>query len=256
MEQGILPKVRPLVMGRIVDDRGNRMSPSHSRRGAARHRYYVSSALIQGQPLSAGSVARVPAARIEAVVLDAVRRHIGHDAPIDNTELITTYVRRIEVRRTEIAISLRSEENASEDEQGAPLVLTVPWSKMPHRRHRDVIAPEGQSRTQVRPIRSDTRVKARHRDCARTPLVVPDRGRRRNNRRHRRTGSLQQAPRQHDDLAGFPGTEPRQGRRRRSTATRDRRRPLVRRAGRLVAPAPDARVRALTAVFPASRAPR
>jgi hypothetical protein len=108
MEQGILPKVRPLVMGRIVDDRGNRMSPSHSRRGAARHRYCVSSALIQGQPLSAGSVARVPAARIEAVVLDAVRRHIGHDAPIDNTELITTYVRRIEVRRTEIAISLWS----------------------------------------------------------------------------------------------------------------------------------------------------
>jgi hypothetical protein len=48
----------------------------------------ISSALIQGQPQSAGSVARVPAAKIEAVVLDAVRRHIGHDAPVDNTELI------------------------------------------------------------------------------------------------------------------------------------------------------------------------
>src|SRR5712692_9721875 len=30
---------------------------------------------------------------------------------------------------------------------------------------------------------------------------------RRNNRRHRRTGGLPQAPRQHDDLAGLPGTE-------------------------------------------------
>ena len=40
-----------------------------------------------------------------------------------------------------------------------PLVLTVPWSKTPHRRHRDVIAPEGSSRTQVLPIRSDTRAK-------------------------------------------------------------------------------------------------
>jgi hypothetical protein len=45
------------------------------------------------------------------------------------------------------------------DEKDNPLVLTVPWSKAPHRRHRDVIAPEGSSRTQVLPIRSDTRVK-------------------------------------------------------------------------------------------------
>jgi hypothetical protein len=40
-----------------------------------------------------------------------------------------------------------------------PLVLTVPWSKTPHRRHRDVIAPEGASRTQVFPTSSDTRTK-------------------------------------------------------------------------------------------------
>src|SRR5262249_18256612 len=135
------------------------MSPSHCRRGGARYGYYVSSALIQGQSQSAGSVARVPAAKIEAVVLEAVRRHIGDDAPIDTTELITTHVRQIEVRRTEIAISLMNEENPSTDEHGPPLVLTVPWSKTPHRRHRDVIAPEGPSRTQALPIRSDTRTK-------------------------------------------------------------------------------------------------
>jgi site-specific DNA recombinase len=97
------------LTGRIFDDRGNRMSPRHSRKGGARYGYYVSSALVQGQPQSAGSVARVPAAKIEAVVLDAVRRHIGHDAPIDNNEPITTYVRQVEVIRTEIAISLLSE---------------------------------------------------------------------------------------------------------------------------------------------------
>jgi site-specific DNA recombinase len=146
-------------MGRIFDDRGNRMSPSHSRKGSTRHRYYVSSALIQGQPRSAGSVTRVPAAKVEAVIVDAVRRHLGSDAPIDTTELITTHVRQIEVRRTEIAISLLSEDQTSEDEKGNPLVLTVPWSKTPHRRHRDVIAPEGAARAQVLPIRSDTRVK-------------------------------------------------------------------------------------------------
>jgi len=119
----------------------------------------VSSALIQAQPQSAGSVARVPAAKIEAVIVDALRRHIGPDAPVDNTELITTYVRQIEVRRTEVAISLMDEENASEDEKDDSLVLTVPWSKTPHRRHCDVIAPEGTSPADAVPIRSDTRVK-------------------------------------------------------------------------------------------------
>jgi hypothetical protein len=37
------------------------------------------SALIQGQPQSAGSVARVPAAKIESVVVDVVCQHIEHD---------------------------------------------------------------------------------------------------------------------------------------------------------------------------------
>jgi hypothetical protein len=37
-------------------------------------------------------------------------RTIGLDAPTNDTELITTYVRQIEVRRTKIAISLVSED--------------------------------------------------------------------------------------------------------------------------------------------------
>jgi hypothetical protein len=148
-----------LLTGRIFDDRGNRMSPSHSRKGATRHRYYVSSAVIQGRPEAAGSIPRVPGAKIEAVVVDAVRTHVGHDAPIDTTELITAYVRQIEVKRSEIAVSLLNEDQASEDENDNPIVLTVPWSKTPHRRHRDLILPEGSSSAEALPIRSDTRAK-------------------------------------------------------------------------------------------------
>jgi hypothetical protein len=148
-----------LLIGRIFDERGNRMSPSHSRKGGSRYGYYVSCALVQGQPQSAGSVARVPAAKIEAVIVEAVRRYIGDDTPTDNTELITTFVRRVEVRRFEIAISLRSDDHALEDETDNPLVLTVPWSQTPHRRHRDVIPPQGSSRAEALTIRSDTRTK-------------------------------------------------------------------------------------------------
>jgi site-specific DNA recombinase len=57
-----------LLIGRIYDDRGNRMSPSHVRKGGIKYRYYLSSALLHGQPARAGSVRRVPAADIEARV--------------------------------------------------------------------------------------------------------------------------------------------------------------------------------------------
>ena len=36
-----------LLIGRIEDDRGNRMTPSHVKKGAARYRYYVSTALVR-----------------------------------------------------------------------------------------------------------------------------------------------------------------------------------------------------------------
>ena len=38
-----------LLTGRIFDDRGNRMSPSHARKGNTKYRYYLSSAQI-GRP--------------------------------------------------------------------------------------------------------------------------------------------------------------------------------------------------------------
>ncbi len=38
-----------LLLGRIFDDRGNRMSPSHVRKQGIKYRYYLSSALLQGR---------------------------------------------------------------------------------------------------------------------------------------------------------------------------------------------------------------
>jgi site-specific DNA recombinase len=146
-------------MGRIFDDRDNRMTPSHSRKEGMRHRYYVSSALIQGRPEAAGSVSRVPAAKIEAIVVEAVRHDIEPDATADNAELIAMHVDRIEVRRAEIVVSLLSDDRASDDEEHAPVALTLPWSKTARTRHRKVIAPVGATRGETRPIRVETRSK-------------------------------------------------------------------------------------------------
>ena len=68
-----------ILTGRIFDDRGNRMSPSHSNKLGVRYRYYVSHAILQKRKADAGSVARVPAAEIEKLVLDGVRNTVRID---------------------------------------------------------------------------------------------------------------------------------------------------------------------------------
>jgi site-specific DNA recombinase len=62
-----------LLAGKLFDDRGNRMSPSHAAKGGRRWRYYISQAVLQGRKHEAGSVARVPALEIERQVAEAVR---------------------------------------------------------------------------------------------------------------------------------------------------------------------------------------
>jgi DNA invertase Pin-like site-specific DNA recombinase len=56
-------KSEALLAGRIFDDRGNRMTPSHVRKRGIKYRYYLSSALLQGQADRAGTVRRIPADR-------------------------------------------------------------------------------------------------------------------------------------------------------------------------------------------------
>ena len=67
-------------MGKIFDDRGNPMSPSHAVKKGARYRYYVSSPIAQGRKDEAGSIARVPAEPIEQLVLSELRRSGGDRA--------------------------------------------------------------------------------------------------------------------------------------------------------------------------------
>src|SRR5262249_40229744 len=69
-------KSKSLLIGRIYDDHGNRMSPSHVRKGGIKYRYYLSSPLLHGRPERAGTVRRVPAAEVEALVGSAVREHL------------------------------------------------------------------------------------------------------------------------------------------------------------------------------------
>jgi site-specific DNA recombinase len=63
-----------LLIGKIFDDRGNRMSPTYTVRKQSRYRYYVSQAVLQGRKGEAGSVARIGASEIEQIVVEGLRR--------------------------------------------------------------------------------------------------------------------------------------------------------------------------------------
>ena len=141
-------KSEALLTGRIFDDHGNRMSPSHARKGGIKYRYYLSSALLQGVAERAGSVPRVPAVDIETLVVRLVREHLKLTASMDDRSLINDHVARVEVRSEEIVIQLVQPVTAS---------LRVPWQKTPSKRCRQILLPATVPAQDARPIRSETR---------------------------------------------------------------------------------------------------
>jgi hypothetical protein len=53
------------------------MGPSHSNKGGARYRYYVSQAVLQRKSSPPGSIGRVPAAEIEALITATLRNRLN-----------------------------------------------------------------------------------------------------------------------------------------------------------------------------------
>jgi hypothetical protein len=150
-------KSEALLMGRIFDDRGNRMSPSHARKGGVKYRYYLSSALLQGMAGSAGSIRRVPAADIEALVAKSVREHLKPAAPIDDRSLIDTHVTRVEVQPEQLVIHLARAKTPDRQRPSGDNILNVRWRKTPSTRRREILLPAGLPPQHARPIRSESR---------------------------------------------------------------------------------------------------
>ena len=70
------------LTGILFDDRGNRLTPSHSTRGSVRRRYYVCQAIQQNKPDEVGSIRRLPAPEIEALVVQQVRGLLTRSAEL------------------------------------------------------------------------------------------------------------------------------------------------------------------------------
>src|SRR3974377_1426786 len=94
-----------LLIGRIFDERGNRMTPTYAVKKGVRYRYYISAPLVQGKPQNAAQINRVPAAHIEKLIIAAVRHHLepsaekigpGRPDPIAEMDLMATHISRVE----------------------------------------------------------------------------------------------------------------------------------------------------------------
>ena len=68
------------LTGCIFDETGDRLTPTHSKKGSRRHRYYISSRLLS---TGAADVAgwRLPARQLEQSVADAVLQHLSSRLP-------------------------------------------------------------------------------------------------------------------------------------------------------------------------------
>ena len=146
-----------LLMGRIFDDAGNRMTPTHARKRGVKYRYYLSSALLNGEAERTGAVLRLPAAALEAVVIRSVRQHLKSPAAMNDRSLIETHIARVEVDPQRLIIRLAQGEQAANEPAGPLNTLSVPWQKTAATRRREILLPEGVAPQNARRIRSENR---------------------------------------------------------------------------------------------------
>jgi len=124
-----------LLIGRIFDDRDNRMTPSTAKKGNIRYRYYVSSVLAQGRKSEAGSIARVSASEIEAVILEALRASSPEDPDFDDRALIKARLERVVLRPGSILVHRRSSDPESP--------IEIAWSPPPLGARREILPANG-----------------------------------------------------------------------------------------------------------------
>lgn len=153
-----------LLAGLLFDDAGHKMISTYASRDRVRYRYYVSAPLIRGaidEPV--GSVTRVPAADIEAVIAQAVTAHADIEesrsgGSILSRKQIELAVARIEVRKSQLAIHLKGDDGQdSLDATRSSRMVLVPWKK-PSRPARQILLPANTpDQHRSRPMKAERR---------------------------------------------------------------------------------------------------
>jgi hypothetical protein len=136
------------------------MTPSYAIKGGVRYRYYISRATMVGRQGEAGAIARVPAADVERVIIDAIANLAGPTIDRDaaaalgpERQVVRQFVEKITIRPGAIEIALTLDAAAIAGNSS----IVAPWSKPPTRVQREIIAPAQGQWEDPRAMSSDTR---------------------------------------------------------------------------------------------------
>ncbi|MCI4678262.1 recombinase family protein [Rhodoblastus acidophilus] len=132
-DQGVEQRTRRsrsphLLTGKLFDDRGNLMSPTHANKKGVRYRYYVSNVVLQGRKADAGCVSRVSAPEVEKLVVEALRTAIENGAQSEDRQIIDAHLAAATIRRDSIEVTIRVEDGRDQEPAAEANNIFVPFS--------------------------------------------------------------------------------------------------------------------------------
>lgn len=118
LQNGTIEHLASPLIGKLRDDTGDLLTPSHTKKGNKRHRYYVSNRLVNGRADPAGW--RLPAKDLEEAVSTAVLNHLKVAA--ERHAIIQTQDIAMSVKAAEAANAFVRRAQSSVIAQTLPLV--------------------------------------------------------------------------------------------------------------------------------------
>jgi DNA invertase Pin-like site-specific DNA recombinase len=96
------------LIGKVFDDRGNVMTPSSSRKGSLRYKYYVTQTRSHGRTGPAGSISRAPMIGVENAVVEEVAPLLARSLMLDGAERHQAFAAtlRVEIGAADLVIAL------------------------------------------------------------------------------------------------------------------------------------------------------
>ena len=73
------------LAGKLFDETGDRLTPSHSRKNGKRLRYYISHRLVKDRSQKHPDAWRLPAAQLEGLIADLVKKHLQRHDGVQRT---------------------------------------------------------------------------------------------------------------------------------------------------------------------------
>jgi site-specific DNA recombinase len=112
-----------LLRGKLFDDKGNRMGSSFSSKKGVRYRFYLSTAL-RGRKHKAGTISRISAPEIEALVCTAIRQRLKEQDV--SADILFDRIERVVIREDRVDVALKTQD--AEDDMSAETV-EIPWTQ-------------------------------------------------------------------------------------------------------------------------------